>query len=269
MAELDLFDLLKLEKYDLSKSPNDVSVEILNKGGDHSSILEEIPAEKNFITIAVKKYMHTLGKSGHFTFSIKKNIPSGAGMGGGSSNAAAALKIVSGIFDRGVDDELINAASFTGSDVPFFLKGGFAFIEGRGEAVSAFDYNDESFVLLVNNGIHINTGFAYDSLKKPVSDEVINCCERKKIIIERISVKSEWKKLFNNDFEMSIFGLYPQLGFIKENMYQYGAFFASMTGSGSTVFGLFEDEYSAKNAQKMLEKDGNRVYFTKFRSNKN
>lgn len=242
-------------------------MEILNNGGDFSSIVEEIPVEKNLITIAVKKYMASIGRGGHFIFSITKNIPSGAGMGGGSSNAAAALKIVSGVLEREIDDELRNSASSTGSDVPFFLKGGFAFVEGRGELVSRLDFNDESFILLVNNGIHINTGSAYNSLKRPVSDTVINCSDRKRIISEGIARKQDWKNLFKNDFETGIFSSYPQIGFIKENLYDYGAFFASMTGSGSTVFGLFNDEYSAKNVQKILENDGNRVYFTKFRSN--
>jgi len=242
-------------------------VEILNNGGDFSSIVEEIPVEKNLITIAVKKYMASIGRGGHFIFSITKNIPSGAGMGGGSSNAAAALKIVSGVLEREIDDELRNSASSTGSDVPFFLEGGFAFVEGRGELVSRLDFNDESFILLVNNGIHINTGSAYNSLKRAVFDTVINCSDRKRIISEGIARKQDWKNLFKNDFETGIFSSYPQIGFIKENLYDYGAFFASMTGSGSTVFGLFSDEYSAKNVQKILENDGNRVYFTKFRSN--
>ncbi len=242
-------------------------MEILNNGGDFSSIVEEIPVEKNLITIAVKKYMASIGRGGHFIFSITKNIPSGAGMGGGSSNAAAALKIVSGVLEREIDDELRNSASSTGSDVPFFLEGGFAFVEGRGELVSRLDFNDESFILLVNNGIHINTGSAYNSLKRAVFDTVINCSDRKRIISEGIARKQDWKNLFKNDFETGIFSSYPQIGFIKENLYDYGAFFASMTGSGSTVFGLFSDEYSAKNVQKILENDGNRVYFTKFRSN--
>ncbi len=269
MAELDIHDILKLEKYDISSDNSPVSVEILNGGGEFSSIFNDIPIEKNLITIAVKKYMHSLKRGGSFVFSITKNIPSGAGLGGGSSNAAAALKIVSEVIGRGVDDNLLKAASETGSDVPFFFHGGFAFAEGRGESISTLDFIDLSSILLVNNGIHVNTGFAYESLKRPVSDAVINCIERKKNIIGRISEKSEWKDIFRNDFEQSIFGLYPQIGLIKDEMYQNGAFFASMTGSGSTIFGLFQDEHSAKNVQKKLENQGNRVYFTKFRSSKN
>ena len=264
-----MHDLLKLEDYTLSENPGEVSVEIINKGGEFSYIIKDIPAEKNLITIAVKKYMYAIGQGGNFVFSIIKNIPSGAGMGGGSSNASAALELVSGAVKREMDNELIEAASATGSDVPFFLQGGFAFVEGRGGAVSGLDYSDHCFVVLVNNGIHINTGLAYESLKKPVSDEVTDCRERKSLIREKISIKSEWKNIFRNDFEDTIFRLYPQISSIKDKMYQNGAFFALMTGSGSTVFGLFNDEYSAINVHKILEKEGNKVYLTKFRSWKN
>ncbi len=281
MAELDLCDIVELEEYELAKTAGEVSVEILNKGGEFSSIFENIPVEKNLITIAVKKYMHLLGRGGHFVFSVSKNIPSGAGLGGGSSNAAAALKIISELFHKigaanpvaennlYANDYLLNAASATGSDVPFFLKGGFAFIEARGEVVLPADITDDSSIILVNNGIHVNTGSAYESLKKPVSDISINCSDKIKSIISQIDQKSEWKGIFRNDFEESIFGMYPQIGLVKEKLYENGAFFASMTGSGSTVFGLFENEDSAKNVQKILEISGNKVYFAKFRSRKN
>lgn len=269
MAELELHDLLKLEDYSITGGNDAVSVEIINAGGEFSSVLNEIPAEKNLITIAVNRYMRLKGKGGHFVFSIIKNIPSGAGLGGGSSNAASALKIVSAVLNNDSGRDLLEAASGTGSDVPFFLEGGFSFVEGRGESVSKTGFSDNSRVLLVNNGIHVNTGFAYQSLKKPVSDYPVDCGERKSIINRRISDKSDWKTLFKNDFENSIFGLYPELALIKEKMYKNGAFFASMTGSGSTVFGLFKDEYFAGNAQKILEKEGNRVYNTKFRSGNN
>lgn len=159
----------------------------------------------------------------------------------------------------------INAAYSTGSDVPFFLKGGFAFVEGRGESVDRMDFSDESYIILVNNGIHIDTGFAYKSLNKSEQDIIVDCSEKKKNIRERILLKSEWRESFKNDFEESIFRIYPQVGLIKEKMYQNGAFFAMMTGSGSTVFGMFKDEDSAENVQKRLELEGNKVYSTKFR----
>ncbi len=266
MAELDLHDLLKLEYSDLSKKSDDVIVEINSNGGEFSTLIDDISPDKNLISIAVKKYMKNINLGGHFVFSLTKNVPSGAGLGGGSSNAAAALKIVSETLHRGVDDYLLNAASDTGSDIPFFLKGGFAFAEGRGEFLYNFDYNKKCFVLLVNNGIHVNTGLAYKLLNKPVSDLIFDCEDKRKTIISSIFNKSHWKTLFFNDFEPVVFELYPQIGLIKDKMYENGAFFAAMSGSGSTIFGLFESEEIAENGKKNLEKEGNRVYLTKFRS---
>jgi len=269
MAELDLHDLLELEYSDLSKKSGDVTVEIVNNGGEFSSVIDEIPVEKNLISIAVKKYMNEIGLGGHFVFSLTKNIPSGAGLGGGSSNAATALMIIAEVLGRNYDDSLLDAASSTGSDIPFFLQGGFSFVEGRGEIVSPFDDSDDCFILLINNGIHVNTGTAYESLNKPVSDSFFDCTDEIKFIKEKIYKKSDWKTIFRNDFEKSVFELYPQIGFIKGKMYSNGAYFSAMSGSGSTVFGLFESRLEAENAKKFFEMDENRVYLTKFRVNKN
>jgi 4-diphosphocytidyl-2-C-methyl-D-erythritol kinase len=266
MAELDLHDLLKLEYSDLSKAGDEVNVEIISNGGEFSSIIDDIPVDRNLISVAVNNYMKSIRLGGHFVFSLTKNIPSGAGLGGGSSNAAAALKIVSETLHRGVDEYLLNAALAAGSDVPFFLNGGFAFAEGRGEILSNFNYNDKYFVLLVNNGIHVNTGFAYKSLNRSVSDLIIDCMDKRKIIKNSILDKYQWKNLFFNDFEQSVFESHPEIAVIKDKMYNNGAFFSSMSGSGSTVFGLFEEGDMAEIGKKNLEIDGNRVYLTKFRS---
>lgn len=269
MAELDLYDNLELEEYKIVPCSGEVSVHIKNGGGRSSSVLNDIPVEKNLITIAVKKYMDLINTGGQFIFSLTKNIPAGAGLGGGSSNAASALKIVSMLADGGEAALIHNAAYATGSDVPFFLEGGFAFVEGRGEIVEPIDFQDESFILLINNGIHIDTGFAYKSLNRFLSNSETDCMEKKRNITERILKKSQWKEIFKNDFEDPIFRIYPHVRLIKDRLYQNGAFFAMMTGSGSTVFGLFKNEDSAKNVQKILELEGNRVYFTKFRNRKN
>ncbi|MCL1864934.1 MAG: 4-(cytidine 5'-diphospho)-2-C-methyl-D-erythritol kinase [Spirochaetes bacterium] len=269
MAELDLHDILNVESYTLSDNPKHVSVKIIDKGIKSSSILKDTPSEKNLITIAVKKYLSLINKGGDFTFSIIKNIPSGAGLGGGSSNAAAALKIVSELFGRGIDSYVTEAAINTGSDVPFFFKGGFAFVEGKGEHISPIEIYSDSHILLVNNGIHVNTGDAYNSLKREISDREIDCIDKKREIEKQIGIESKWKDIFSNDFEATIFNIYPQIGLIKEKMYKNGAIFASMSGSGSSIFGIFNDKNSAKDFKKTLEKQKNRVYYTKFHQNIN
>jgi len=283
MAEIDLHDVINIENYTLSDNPDNVSIKIINNGGESSSILKDIPTEKNLITIAVKKYLSLIKKGGDFTFSIIKNIPSGAGLGGGSSNAAAALKIVSELFGRGIDNYVIEASAGTGSDVTFFLNGGFSFVEGKGEQISPIEIYNNSYILLVNNGIHINTGEAYNSLKRKISTvgaascvgaatcrpHKINSINKKREIEAQINTISTWKDIFRNDFEAVIFNQYPQIGLIKEKMYENGAIFAQMSGSGSSIFGVFNDKNSANNLKKTLEKQGNRVYYTKFHHNIN
>ena len=264
MAELELHDVLDIESCTLSDDPANVSVRIIDKGKESSSILKDIPAEKNLITIAVKKYLSLINKGGDFEFGIIKNIPAGAGLGGGSSNAATAIKIIAGLFGRGIDDYAMEAGISTGSDVPFFFEGGFAFVEGKGERLSQIEISNNSHILIVNNGIHINTGEAYSSLKKETSDIEINCTAKKREIEKQIVTVSKWKDIFRNDFESEIFSRYPQIGLIKGKMYENGAVFSLMSGSGSSIFGVFKDENSAKNLIKTLDKNGNRVYCTKF-----
>jgi len=270
MAELELHDVINVENYTLSDDPCSVSIKIIDHGGEYSSILKDTPAEKNLITIAVTQYLSLINKGGEFTFGITKNIPSGAGLGGGSSNAAAALKIVSELFGREIDNHAAEAALYTGSDVPFFLSGGFAFVEGRGEHISPIEIHNNSHILLINNGIHINTGSAYNSLNVGAialdrPPKINNSIDKKNKIAEQITTSSNWKDIFRNDFEPVIFNQYPQIGLIKEKMYKNGAVFALMSGSGSSVFGVFNDENSAKDCKKTLEKQGNGVYYTKFR----
>ena len=272
MAEIELHDIINLESYTLSDDNSSVSIKIIDKTAS-SSILKDIPPEKNLITIAVKKYLSLINKSGDFTFSIIKNIPSGAGLGGGSSNAAAALKIVSELFGKGIDSNAAEAAINTGSDVPFFLNGGFAFAEGKGERISPIEIPGKTYsgshILLVNNGIDINTCDAYNSLKREISGVEINSNDKKKEIEKDIGIASKWRDIFINNFEATIFNQYPQIKAIKEEMYKNGAVFSLMSGSGSTIFAIFNDKKSAKDLKKTLEKQGNRVYYTKFHHNIN
>ena len=264
MAELELHDVLDIESFTLSNDPANVSVRIIDKGTEPSSILKDIPAEKNLITIAVKKYLRLINKGGDFEFGIIKNIPAGAGLGGGSSNAATAIKIVAGLFGRGIDNYALEAGISTGSDVSFFFKGGFAFVEGKGERISQIEISNNSHILIVNNGIHINTGCAYNSLKRETSGIEIDCTDKKREIEEQIVNVEKWKNLFRNDFESAIFNQYPQIGLIKEKIHKSGAVFSLMSGSGSSIFGVFNDKNRVENLKKTLEKIGNRVYYTKF-----
>ncbi len=262
MTEIGFSDLLKLESLKIGHTTGGISVEIINSGGEFSSLLDEISQEKNIVSIAVKKYLGSLQMGGSVKFSIEKNIPAGAGLGGGSSDAAAALELVREALGRERDEAYFSAAVESGSDVPFFIRGGTAFAEGRGELLEQIDWNFSFPALLVNNGIHVNTGSAYQSLNRGY-DRVYSKSElhEKKTGLESaLKDLSLWKDSFVNDFEIPVFRAYPELGVLKNELYDLGADFALMSGSGSTMYGVFKDEIVLKSAYEQLCEKGSRVF---------
>ena len=262
MAEIGLSDLLKLESFEVGPHEKSLDVEIINSGGGCADVLKEIPPDENLISIAVKKYLKALSLGGYLRFSIEKNIPSGAGIGGGSSDAAAALELVRTALKLRQEEPLFSAASGSGSDVPFFLKGGVAFAEGRGEILQQIDYSLDYPVVLVNNGIHVNTGMAYSSLKRGYDNiyTAEDLQQRKNELYSLLGEPLQWKKYFIKDFEKPVFQQHPGLERLKSQLYDFGADFALMSGSGSSVYGVFKDYHSSRQAAEELERGGNRVF---------
>lgn len=165
---------------------------------------------------------------------IHKIIPIGAGLGGGSANGAFALKIYNDLFSLGLSEaRLQEYAAVLGSDCPFFIKNKPCYATGRGELLEeiGLDLSAYRFVV-INPGIYINTGDAFRDIipGKPATGlrEIIG-----------LPVK-EWKDRLVNDFEASVFRKHPEIAAIKQTLYDQGALYASMSGSGSTVFGIFE-----------------------------
>lgn len=184
---------------------------------------------------------------------LEKNIPIGAGMGGGSSDAAAALHSINILCNLNLSKEqLNNFALRLGSDVPFFLDPRPSFASGRGEVLSVLDFTIDFPILIVNPGIHISTKWAYQNItpKNPV--------EHLNDIIQHEVDFSKLQNIIINDFEEVVFKEYPVIAQIKKEMYSGGALFSLMTGSGSTVFGIFDNEDNAKSAEAYLQ----RKYFT-------
>ena len=168
---------------------------------------------------------------------LEKRIPIGAGLGGGSSDAAGVLKGAAALWGVDVGNgELSELASALGSDVPFFLRAGLAIAGSRGETLNPVDLALPFAILLVNPGIHIATPWAYQQVarnsERPATD--LELILRRGVLNPEI-LRAE----LVNDFEPAMFGHYPQLARIKERLYDAGAVFALMSGSGSTMFGLF------------------------------
>ncbi|MDB5230743.1 MAG: 4-diphosphocytidyl-2C-methyl-D-erythritol kinase [Chitinophagaceae bacterium] len=165
---------------------------------------------------------------------LHKVIPMGAGLGGGSADGAFMLKLLNDKFQLGLSkDQLIHYALQLGSDCPFFIINEACFAKGRGEILEpvALDLSVYSFVI-INPGVHINTGWAFQQLSPRQPAKSI-----KEIISQPILV---WKDELKNDFEDAVFKTHPLIAEIKQQLYDAGALYSSMTGSGSTVFGIFK-----------------------------
>lgn len=167
---------------------------------------------------------------------LLKAIPAGSGLGGGSSDAAFLIKTVNDYFSLGIDkDEMKLLAARIGSDCPFFIESKPSIISGRGEILESISFTlSGKFLVLVIPEINISTKKAY---------ALINTTFPKKPLKEIVSQPiASWKGELVNDFEEPIFEIHPQLKQIKKGLYQNGATYASMTGSGSAVYGIFEKE---------------------------
>lgn len=167
---------------------------------------------------------------------LLKRIPSGAGLGGGSSDAASMLQMLNEQFKIGLKREQLQAMALElGADCPFFLHNQPTLASGLGEVFTSVEAPKLSGlqIVLVKANIHIHTGKAYQSLSK-----VGPHTPKLKEIIE--APLSSWRESLTNDFEEVVFAWHPQLQAIKDKLYQMGALYAAMSGSGSTIYGIFE-----------------------------
>ncbi|WP_343748141.1 4-(cytidine 5'-diphospho)-2-C-methyl-D-erythritol kinase [Fluviicola sp.] len=195
----------------------------------------EIPGRGNLILDA-ERVFRKYQEIPVLSFHLHKMIPMGGGLGGGSSDAAFALKLLRDRYAPEIGNEhLKQMAAEIGSDCAFFIEGGLQFAEGRGEVLSPLQADLKNcYIVLVNAGIHVSTKEAYDGV---VPDETRASL---RTILEK--PLSAWKDSLVNDFEESVFRKYPELAQLKNDIYAHGAVYAAMTGSGSTLFGIFRSE---------------------------
>ena len=178
---------------------------------------------------------------------LYKNIPSEAGLGGGSSDAAYMIRLLDQRFRINIGNaEMEKYAARLGADCPFFITAEPSYAEGIGEILSPVNITDNNLegycLVVVKPQIAVSTKEAFSSItpRKPLM-----CC--REIVAQPIET---WKDALCNDFEESVFGIYPQLNDIKNRIYTLGAAYAQMSGSGSSLFGIFKsdvDELSIKN----------------------
>ena len=185
---------------------------------------------------------------------VEKIIPIGGGLGGGSSNAASTLKAVNKLFDLRLNfQKLSELALQLGSDVPFFLNPVASYAESRGEILYPLNIELPYPILIVNPGIKIDTAWAFNKIK-PVSP-VKNL---RHILQESLDDFDKLKSYVKNDFEEVVFNEFLLLMQIKEELYKQGAEFALMSGTGSTIYGIFSNLQKANWAEDYFKQN----YFT-------
>jgi 4-diphosphocytidyl-2-C-methyl-D-erythritol kinase len=178
---------------------------------------------------------------------LHKAIPMGAGLGGGSADAAFTLKLLNDKFQLNLSiNQLINYSMQLGSDCPFFILNQPCLATGRGEILEPVNLSLSGYdLLLINPGIHINTGWAFSQLNISTDMAKTDSFTAQKSLAAIISQPAScWPRLLINDFEIPVFAKYPKLERLKEAMYSEGAVYAAMSGSGSSLFGLYEKSKS-------------------------
>jgi 4-diphosphocytidyl-2-C-methyl-D-erythritol kinase len=234
---VDLFDVLIFEHANQFEFQCDSDL----VPGDHSNLVVKA---KNILE-------EVTGKTIKVKIELQKKIPSQAGLGGGSSDAAAALISLNEMFQLNLNhDQLINLSLQLGSDVPFFIRSKPAIGSSRGEILDYVDLEINEPILIVNPGINISTKEAFRNISPQNFQfdlhSIINDGKLNYNIIGR-EIK--------NDFENYVFKKYPEIEEIKKQFYKDGAIFALLSGSGSTVYGIFPNIELAGKAKSNISKN--------------
>ncbi len=190
--------------------------------------------DENLVMRAYRLLKRNYPKAESLDIYLHKAIPLGAGLGGGSSDAAEILQLINRFFNLNIEPSRLSVFALElGSDCPFFLQSSACFATGRGEKLEPVPLDLSGYsLLLIHPDIRIETAWAFSKIR-PATPSY----DLKKSILEPIE---NWVSTIRNDFEVPVFNAYPSLRKIKEKLYEAGALFASMTGSGSTIYGIFE-----------------------------
>ncbi|MBN1541056.1 4-(cytidine 5'-diphospho)-2-C-methyl-D-erythritol kinase [candidate division KSB1 bacterium] len=213
----------------------------------------ELPVDDgNLVVRAAQALQRLCGIRAGCALNLEKCIPLSAGLGGGSSDAAVALLGLNHLWNLHLSPETLSTlAAALGSDVPFFLSGGTAYATGRGESLVPLNADPAYVGLLVYPKLRISTAWAYQagrfSLTKSKNYFNLN------FISNSLNDPSSWQDRFDNDLEAVVFRHHPLMAEILAEFKRAGAFYARMSGSGSTLFGLFDSEESARSAENRFD----------------
>ena len=223
-----------------------IYIEKRDQGCKIISNVDWIPTDKSNICFkAYNEIKKEFSKVKGLCLKIEKKIPTGSGLGGGSANAAAVLKGINKIYKLKLTaSKLEQIARKIGADVPFFIKGKTQLGEGVGEKLTQLHNTIIGTYLLVIPKFSISTEWAYSIIKNKLNDQ-----DKKVNFSSFFNGDYSSLQIFENDFERIVIPAYPEIGAIKIKLLKLGARFVSLSGSGSTVYGIFDDEASAKEAE--------------------
>jgi len=223
-------------------------------GRTRIDIKSNVNIADNLIVRAADSVMKVTRRTGRLGFVLQKRIPIGGGLGGGSSNAAAILLALPLLLGKPLPTEkLMELGAALGSDVPFFLLGGTAVGLGRGTELYPLPDVQPRPALLIAPGIHVSTKEAYAQLGRELTSDSARSIDRFQSTAWRIADSSPYEGV--NDFERVVFRLHPQLKSIKGKLLKLGARPALMSGSGSSLFGIFPSRQLRDRAVESFRKD--------------
>lgn len=261
----DGYHLLRTVMVKLKKLQDKLTIKISPKEKTEIILICDDPKiptdEKNTCHKAIKLFLEKSRKQARVEIGIEKRIPSGSGLGGGSSDAAAVLKALNQFFGLPVSKKnLIQIASEVGKDVPFFLsEKEVALMKGLGDKVEKeLDVKGKFFVLIIKPPEAVSTQAAYGGLAEKMwflgnKKRVDVSCVLAKLLTQKFSVDELAGNLYN-DFEITIENQLPIIKELKQALLAFGAKGALLSGSGSAVFGIFSSEKELKLAKNILQK---------------
>ncbi len=221
-------------------------------------LTSEIEIPNNLILRSAEAVLEASGARGELSFRLRKKIPMGGGLGGGSSNAAAVLLALPVLTGKPLRlEQMLEIGAQLGSDVPFFLLGGTVLGIGRGSEIYPAPEPPARTALLIAPGIHVSTPEAYSGLKRTLTDglpsRIINTFQALLWRIGNAAPGGSWDLV--NDFETAVFSHHPQLKLLKGKLLKLGAKPALMSGSGSTLFGIFDSRIVRDQAAMRLKQE--------------
>ena len=225
-----------------------------------SSTPEAPDGEANICFKAAALLQQRIGTEMGVRISIRKKIPVGAGLGGGSADAAAVLLALPQFWRRAIDAGSLRAIALElGSDVPYFLAPGTALAGGRGEELAYFALHVPYAILVCSPGIHISTAWAYQQLRPGRTGPLPDL---KNLVMSGMKNPLALVNGLRNDFEPVVFAAHPEVMRVKEAMLRGGAEYASMSGSGSAVYGLFRKTDHTRKVVHYLQGNGYNTFLT-------